>query len=113
MRTGFLSRVGATGAGCLGLVWLALAGCSPAKESTAGVDGRLVAANTRFAFKLFAQLVQTDPTPNLFVSPSGVAFILAMLYNGAAGETQQAMAQALELRSRSSSGGMAPRSATP
>ncbi len=62
------------------------------------VDSRLVAANTRFGFNLFAQTVQQEPDSNVLISPSSVAIALAMAYNGANGETQQAMANALELQ---------------
>jgi len=61
-------------------------------------DERLVAANTRFGLKLFAELLKEEPGKNVFVSPSSVAFALSMTYNGATGETQEAMAKALELQ---------------
>jgi serpin B len=68
--------------------------------SSSPVDSRLTAAQTRFSFKLFSQL-QQDPTQNLSISPSSVAIALSMLYNGATGDTQQAMAAALELQGMS------------
>lgn len=61
------------------------------------VDNRFAAANAQFSFKLFDALAQQDAGKNIFISPSSVAFALAMIYNGASGETQQAMAKALEL----------------
>jgi serpin B len=67
------------------------------KKSNAAIDNRLVSANSKFGFKLFSQLAKQDPGKNIFVSPSSVAFALAMTYNGAGGETQQAMAKTLEL----------------
>lgn len=66
----------------------------PAKE----VDGRLVQANTRFAFKLFKQLIEQQPDKNLFISPTSIAMVLAMAYNGADGETKDVMAKALEIQ---------------
>ncbi len=66
----------------------------PAKE----VDGRLVQANTRFAFKLFKQLIEQQPGKNVFISPTSIAMALAMTYNGADGETKDAMAKALEVQ---------------
>jgi serine protease inhibitor len=57
----------------------------------------LTAVNTRFAFKLFAELVKRDDGKNIFISPASVFLALAMTYNGAAGETQRGMAEALEL----------------
>ena len=59
------------------------------------MDRRLVSANTRFGFQLSAEIVEQDAGKNVFVSPASVAIALAMTCNGAAGETQQAMAQVL------------------
>jgi serine protease inhibitor len=64
----------------------------------AQVNRDLVAANTRFAFKLFAALPHDARPQNVMISPASVALALAMTYNGAAGETRQAMAQALEVQ---------------
>jgi serine protease inhibitor len=52
--------------------------------------------NQRFAFKLFRELAGGGGS-NVFFSPASVMFCLAMVYEAAAGETRQAMAQALEL----------------
>ncbi|MCS7060576.1 MAG: serpin family protein [Anaerolineae bacterium] len=57
----------------------------------------LVEANNRFGLKLFTYLRGADTTQNVFISPASVAIALAMTYNGAAGETQQAMSRVLEL----------------
>lgn len=62
------------------------------------VDTKLVDANTKFGFKLFQEILKQDSKKNVFISPSSVAIALAMTYNGASGETQQAMARALELQ---------------
>ena len=72
---------------------------SPSAPSSAqkAVNLQLVRANTRFGLKLFQQLQAQTPEENIFVSPSSVSLVLAMLYNGASGSTQTAMAQALQL----------------
>jgi serine protease inhibitor len=62
---------------------------------------KLVAANTRFGFKLFSEIAKRDAGKNIFISPFSVAAALAMTYNGASGETQRAMAKTLELNSMS------------
>ncbi|MBW4496300.1 MAG: serpin family protein [Oscillatoria princeps RMCB-10] len=62
------------------------------------VDPKVIAANTRFSFKLFSEILKQNSRNNVFVSPSSVALSLAMTYNGAGGETQQAMAKVLELQ---------------
>jgi serine protease inhibitor len=61
------------------------------------VDEWLIAATSRFAFRLFNQVLKQGTTKNVFVSPSSVILALAMTYNGAEGETRQAMAHALEI----------------
>jgi serpin B len=61
------------------------------------VDARLISADTKFGFKLFAELAEQDTDQNIFVSPLSVSIALTMTYNGAEGETQAAMAETLEL----------------
>ncbi|NDJ16731.1 serpin family protein [Myxacorys almedinensis] len=92
------------------IVALSALGCSGAATSTPSpkstvkqenvemVNPKLVAANTRFGFKLFSEILKKDTQKNVFVSPSSVAIALSMTYNGASGETQQAMANALQLQ---------------
>ncbi|MDG2617341.1 serpin family protein [Thermoleptolyngbya sichuanensis XZ-Cy5] len=61
------------------------------------VDARLVAANTRFGFKLFSEVAAQSPGENVLISPSSVSIALSMVYNGASGDTQRAIAEALQL----------------
>lgn len=63
---------------------------------TSVVNSKLIAANTKFGFKLFSEILKQDK--NIFISPVSVALALAMTYNGASGETQQAMAKTLEVQ---------------
>jgi serine protease inhibitor len=65
------------------------------------VDSRLVSANTSFGFKLLAEVAKQDAGKNVFISPASVGLALAMTYNGAAGETKQAMGRALEAQGMS------------
>lgn len=62
----------------------------------AAIDPRLLAAHTRFGFKLFSQVLQQQEK-NVLISPVSVSIALGMTNNGAHGETQQAMQQTLEL----------------
>jgi hypothetical protein len=59
------------------------------------VDSRVVSAQTSFGFRLFGELRRQQAQQNTFVSPASIALGLAMTYNGAAGETKEALAQAL------------------
>ena len=88
------------------LLSLGLMGCFcsagyPAVEESSPVDDRLVSANTSFGFNLFEKLVERNPDGNTFVSPASIAMALAMTYNGANGDTQEAMAKTLELQGMS------------
>jgi serpin B len=60
-------------------------------------ENQLVAADNRFALKLFSQVSALQPDQNVFISPLSVAFALGMTYNGAAGATRTAMQKTLEL----------------
>ena len=64
------------------------------------VDPNLVRANTRFGFKLLNELRKTDTRQdkNTLISPFSVSVTLAMVRNGAADETDQAIINALQLQ---------------
>jgi serine protease inhibitor len=57
----------------------------------------VVDANTRFSFKLFNQIYQQQENQNIVISPASISAALSMTYNGAKGETQEAIANTLEL----------------
>ena len=61
-------------------------------------EGKLIQADNRFALKLFREVNAQVGDSNIFVSPLSVAMALGMTYNGAAGATQQAMQETLELQ---------------
>lgn len=58
-------------------------------------DPRLVSAINRFGLRLLLNLVGDAPAENLLISPASLSAALSMTYNGAAGETAAAMAEAL------------------
>jgi serpin B len=51
----------------------------------------------RLAFRLFRELVRANDTSNVFCSPFSVMLCLMMVWEGATGETREAMARALEI----------------
>ncbi len=65
-------------------------------ELAAKVDPSLVGANTEFGFNIFKGLTLEDKDTNIFISPLSMLLALAMAYNGAVGETNLAMGDALE-----------------
>ncbi len=68
-----------------------------ADEKAKAADKNLVAANTRFAIKLFKELIADDDGKNIFISPLSISTALTMVYNGAEGSTKEAMAKTLEI----------------
>jgi serpin B len=58
----------------------------------------LTQAHLDFGLALFDQLRQATPNENVLVSPTSVALAIAMAYNGAGGETQAAIANALKIQ---------------
>ena len=90
--------------GCISLVSLFLLGCSSEEEEPKDVvvdTTELVSSNTRFGFKLLTEVYEQDAGKNIFISPLSISIALMMTYNGAEGETQQAMAETLELEGMS------------
>ncbi|MBC8123086.1 MAG: serpin family protein, partial [Gemmatimonadaceae bacterium] len=79
--------------GCLG-PFLSFAGA----QEPHTIDKRVVSANTGFGFKLFEEIIKREGNKNIFVSPASAALALSMVYNGADGDTRQAMASALNLQ---------------
>lgn len=62
---------------------------------------KLIKANNRFGFQLFAELLKQQPDQNIFISPLSLSIALSMLYNGAVGQTQAEMAIALGIQNLS------------
>lgn len=62
------------------------------------INPDVVTANTKFGFNLFNEIRKTDQDKNIFISPFSVSVALAMTLNGAAGETEQAMINTLQLQ---------------
>ena len=68
-----------------------------AKPEIGPVDGSVVTANTKLGFSLFNEIQKTEQDKNIFISPFSISVALAMTLNGAAGETEQAMTNTLQL----------------
>lgn len=70
----------------------------PSLADASQIDGQVVQAQTEFGLALFETLRQESPQSNVLISPASVAIALTMTYNGAAGDTQAAMAEVLRLQ---------------
>ncbi len=68
----------------------------PLVPPTASIPSHIVEAHTTFGFNVLKSLASTSED-NIFISPSSIALALSMLYNGARGATQDAMAKTLAL----------------
>ena len=67
----------------------------------APVDSSVPLANCgapEFGFNLFNAIWETEQNQNIFISPFSVSVALSMTLNGAAGETEQAMIDTLQLQ---------------
>lgn len=67
-----------------------------AQQANTAVDPQIVAADNAFGLNVLNQLTSAD-TGNIAISPISIAMALQIVYNGAAGTTQTAMAQTLAL----------------
>ncbi len=74
----------------------------PEDDTPIVVDANLVLGNTEFGINLFKEIYKADNDMNIFISPYSVSVALAMTLNGAAGDTQQAMTDTLQLQGLSS-----------
>ncbi|UCC80267.1 MAG: serpin family protein [Candidatus Zixiibacteriota bacterium] len=64
-------------------------------------DGNLGASINSFGLKLFEEVIKEKEGKNVMISPLSVSMALSMVYNGAEGETREAMAGTLELNGTS------------
>lgn len=69
------------------------------KTSIDEYDPKVIEANTDFGFNLFHEIRKSEQDKNIFISPFSVSVALAMTLNGAAGETENAMINTLQLQS--------------
>jgi serpin B len=68
----------------------------PERDRKLNLDTRLIEASNRFSFNLFDRIAKKETNKNIFISPLSISLALSMTYNGARGETQNAMAKTLE-----------------
>jgi serine protease inhibitor len=87
---------------------VALASCSSATEpdrapsplerlprALSETESAVLASSNRFAFDILRETLRDDESPNVLLSPLSASLALSMALNGAAGETQDGMREAL------------------
>lgn len=83
----------------VGAVWVLSGGKKPfgkPAEASKKVDPAVVAANTDFGLRLLKQFLADGRSGgNVVISPASVSLALSMTYNGASGDTKDAMAKTL------------------
>ncbi|WP_239614298.1 serpin family protein [Cohnella mopanensis] len=67
----------------------------PFNSPLSSVDKRLVEASNAFGFRMLQDISKSKPETNRFVSPISISTALALVYNGAAGESKEAMGKAM------------------
>lgn len=88
---------------CIMMLFISL-GCEyveqidPMVMQVEAIDPYVVKANTSFGFNLFHEIRKSEQNENIFISPFSVSVALAMTLNGAAGETETAMVDTLNLQ---------------
>lgn len=80
---------------CLGLLQCKRSSHTPRTLTPAEIS--LVQSDNKFGLKLFREIINQEPNKNVFISPLSVSMALGMTYNGADGETKEAMARTLEI----------------
>ena len=70
---------------------------SPKQVDLSAAKQKVADSSNKFGLTLFQELVSSiDPDSNIYFSPLSVSYALGMTFNGAAGETREAMAATLE-----------------
>ncbi len=82
---------------CVCPILLLCADSEKANDTSTQDYRKMANAYTSFGFDLYSKIVQARSDENVLISPASVAIALAMTYNGAAGETERAMATTLGL----------------
>jgi serine protease inhibitor len=66
-------------------------------ETLSSSDSLLVEAINNFSFNIFEKILEENPDTNIVLSPFSISYALAMAYNGAGGDTREAMKNVMEL----------------
>lgn len=67
-------------------------------DATPAINPAVIKSTNNFGFAVFTDLYKQQTSQNIFISPLSISMALSMLYNGAAGSTQQAMANTLGMQ---------------
>ena len=67
-------------------------------------EKELIHSSNSFGFNVFKEIIKVQPDSNIFISPLSISMALGMTYNGAAGETKEAMHNTLQYGNLSDEG---------
>jgi serine protease inhibitor len=93
------SYVGLVAALAVALTQSAGAQHGGAQHADKPLDPELIAADNAFGLNLLSALNQKNGSANTAISPTSIALVMQIVFNGAQDETRKAMAQALQLGS--------------
>jgi serpin B len=68
---------------------------SPGPPNLTAAEKEMIESSNKFSFDIFKEIVSEEGDKNIFISPLSMSYALGMTYNGANGETEQAMREVL------------------
>ncbi len=68
---------------------------SPGPPNLTAAEKEMIESSNKFSFDIFREIVSEEGDTNIFISPLSMSYALGMTYNGANGETEQAMREVL------------------
>jgi serine protease inhibitor len=86
-----------------GVLWIVLVGSAHGGNKPPETSPKLLAANQRFAIKLFKRVAETSSDSNVVVAPTGLSMAFALLQNGTSEAVQKEIIDTFEFSDLSSS----------
>ena len=68
---------------------------SPGPPNLTAAEKAMIQSSNEFSFDIFKQIVSEEEDTNIFISPLSMSYALGMTYNGANGQTEEAMRDVL------------------
>jgi serine protease inhibitor len=68
---------------------------SPGPPNLTAAEKEMIKSSNKFSFDIFKEIASEEGDTNIFISPLSMSYALGMTYNGANGQTEQAMREVL------------------